>query len=84
MPFLTDTIQTRSKPMSDKKLAIGTKVVWKDESGKPHDAEVLRHGRDSAGCYTEIETDDGEAVRVHRSCLRTFDELGIQPWQANG
>ena len=66
----------------DRKLPIGTKVVWKDEAGRPHDAEVLRHGRDHEGCYTEIETDDGESVRVHRSSLRTFEELGIQPWSA--
>jgi hypothetical protein len=54
------------------KYPIGTRVFWDDwDAKKEREAEVLRHGYDHSGIYTEVRLlDNGEKVRIHRSQLK--------------
>lgn len=64
---------------SDRKFSTGSAVIWHDpERGLAYHATVIRHGRDRNGTYSEIETDDGERVAVHRSSLRDPTEVGVK------
>ena len=61
--------------MSDRKLPIGSRVIWRDPGVKPGDfterkARVVRHGYDVQGMYTEVQAEDGERYKVHRSTIR--------------
>lgn len=60
--------------MSDKRLPIGSYAIATEESSDitlEMRGRVVKHGRDSAGVYTEIEDENsGERLRFHRSNLR--------------
>lgn len=52
-----------------KKLKVGSPALLREPSGPPAEVDVVRHGRDAQGVYTEVKGRDGMAIRVHRSWL---------------
>jgi hypothetical protein len=53
-----------------RKFPVGSAVLVEDKTGKTLKVTVRRHGHDSMGLYTEVETGSGERLRFHRSQLK--------------
>lgn len=52
-------------------LPIGSRALVDDpKTNTTLTVTVRRHGHDSSGVYTEVETDTGERLRFHRSHLK--------------